>query len=76
MYRYFIGGGGVGGWGFTSHQHCKGYMATFQVYWCMKTSGSFPSIISGTSGHPSRITDVQIGRCIALYEKSEVPGGI
>ena len=44
--------------GFRSHQHCKGYMATFQLYWWKKTS-SFPScIISDRSRHLSRTTNI------------------
>ena len=44
--------------GFMSHQHRKCYMATFQLYWCRKTSCASLCIISGTSGHLSRPTDV------------------
>ena len=40
-----------GGWvGFTLHQHCKGYMATFQLYPWRKTSGASLCIISGMGG--------------------------
>ena len=34
----------VGLLGFYMHQHCKGYMATFQLYWWRKTSGAPPCI--------------------------------
>ena len=30
--------------GFTSHQHCKGYMVTFQLYWWKKTPGDTYSV--------------------------------
>ena len=33
-------------------------MATFQLYWWMKTSDAPTFIISGTNRHPSRTTDV------------------
>ena len=44
--------------GFTSHQHCKGYMANLQLYWWRKTTSAPLWIISGTSGHLSRTADV------------------
>ena len=44
--------------GFMSHQHRKGYMATFQRYWWRKTSDAPQCIISGTSEHLSRTTGV------------------
>jgi hypothetical protein len=44
--------------GFTSHRHSIGHVATFQLYWWKKTSGAPPCIISGTNGHLSRTTDV------------------
>ena len=37
---------------FTSNQHFKGCMVTFQLYWQMKTSGTPPCIISGTRIEP------------------------
>ena len=39
---------------FRSHQHCKGYMATFQLYRMRKTLSAPPCIVSGTSGHLNR----------------------
>ena len=45
-------------WVLTLHQHCKGYIATFQLYWWRKTSGAPSCIVSGMSGHLSRITDI------------------
>jgi hypothetical protein len=30
----------------------------FQLYWWRKTPGAPPGIISGTSGHPGRTTDL------------------
>ena len=50
---------------FTLHQHCKGYIATINLYWWRKISGAPLCIISGTSRHPSRTTDVPQARCIA-----------
>ena len=41
-----------------SHQHCKGYMVTFQLYWWKKTSGAPSCIISGKRWHPSRTTNI------------------
>ena len=53
--------------GFTSHQHRKGYMATFQYYWWRKTfEGTPPCIISGTSGLLNRNTDVRYEYCIIV----------
>ena len=45
---------------FTSHQQCKGYLATFQLYWWRKTLGAPPCIISGTNWHLSRTNNVQL----------------
>ena len=39
-----------GGWVLHCTIHCKGYMATFLLYWGRKTSAAPPCIISGTSG--------------------------
>ena len=44
--------------GFTLHQQYNGYKVTFQLYWCRKTSGASPCIISGTSRNMSRTTNV------------------
>ena len=43
--------------GFKSHQHI-GYVATFQLYWWKKTSGTSQYIFSGTSRHLSRTTNI------------------
>jgi hypothetical protein len=44
--------------GFTSHRHSIGHLATFQLYWWRKTSGTPPSMLLGTNGLLSRTTDV------------------
>jgi hypothetical protein len=44
--------------GFTSHQYCKGCMATFQLNWWKKTSGVLPCIISDMNRHLSRTTNI------------------
>ena len=41
--------------GFTSHQHCEGNMATFQLYWWRKTSGALRVLFQERT---SRTTDV------------------
>ena len=41
-----------------SHQHCKCYMVTFQLYWWRMTSSGPPCIISGMSRHLSRTNGV------------------
>ena len=59
------------------HQHCLGYMATFRLYQWRKNSGDPACIISGMSGHPSRITNVPLtSRIVSSHDKSEVPGEI
>ena len=56
FYTYFI-------WlGSTPHQ--KGYMATSQLYWWRKISGTPPCIISSCSGHLSRTTHSHIHKRI------------
>jgi hypothetical protein len=44
--------------GFISHQHCGGYMPTFQLFWWRKTSFVSHCIITDMNGHLSRTTDV------------------
>ena len=36
--------------GFTSHQHYKGYVAIYHLYWWRKTSGAAPCIFLGRAG--------------------------
>ena len=45
---------------FASHQYCKCYMATLQIYWWRKTSNAPPYIISITKGHQSSLSDAPI----------------
>ena len=53
----------------------KGFMAIFQLHWWRTTSAAPPCIISGTSGHLSRTTEVPWARKIdSSHEK--VPGGV
>jgi hypothetical protein len=39
--------------GVKSHQHCIGHMATFSLYWRIKTSEAPLYIISATNRHPT-----------------------
>ena len=70
----------VGFYGYTSHQHYKGYMATFKLYLWRKTSGVPLCIISGTSGHLSRTTRCSVSSLNSEYlchkKESKVPGKI
>ena len=59
--------------GFTLHQHCKDGMESFHIYWWRKTLGSL-YIISGTSGHLSRTTDILLAIwTTSSYERNQSP---
>jgi hypothetical protein len=59
---------------FTSHRHSICHMATFQLYWWRKTSGTLPCIILGTNGQLSRTTNVPYASWIASsHERIQSP---
>jgi hypothetical protein len=58
IYMFFVVVFLLEGVGLTSHQQSTGHMATFQLYWWRKTSGTPLYIISGTNRHLSRTTNI------------------
>ena len=61
--------------GFMSHQHCKGYLVTFQLYCWMKTSGASPCIISGVSTGVELPTFCKASWLASLHKRIQSPLG-